>query len=258
MDTKKQKKHRTSWNKVSRWYDKSVGKEGHYYHRKVVIPNLLRILDLESQPSPRLLDAACGQGILARQIPDHVDYVGVDIASDLLAKARSRTERARFLKSDICLPLPKKIGKFDHAVVILAMQNLERPGEALSSLSEVLSPGGRLVLVMNHPCFRIPKKTHWGVDKEKRIQYRRVERYMSSLEIPILTHPGQGEESEKTQSFHHPLSQYFSWLCETGFVVENLEEWCSDKVSEGGAAKMENRARREIPMFLALIARKKG
>ena len=88
------------------------------------------------------------------------------------------------------------------------------------------------------------------------MQYRRVDRYMSSLTIPIQAHPSQGEKSVNTWTYHHNLSDYTKMLKEAGFVIESLDEWCSDKQSTGGKAKMENRSREEIPMFLAIIAKK--
>jgi hypothetical protein len=35
-----------------------------------------------------------------------------------------------------------------------------------------------------------------------------------------------------------------------------MEEWCSDKKSEGAAARMEDRARKEFPLFLTILASK--
>jgi hypothetical protein len=40
-------------------------------------------------------------------------------------------------------------------------------------------------------------------------------------------------------------------------VIDALEEWTSDKESEGKASRMENKARSEFPLFLALRARTK-
>ncbi len=79
---------------------------------------------------------------------------------------------------------------------------------------------------------------------------------MTHLEIPIAAHPGHGEKSEVTWSYHSPLSEYVNNLSEHKFVIEKLEEWVSDKHSVGDAARMENRARKEFPLFMALLARK--
>jgi hypothetical protein len=110
--------------------------------------------------------------------------------------------------------------------------------------------------VLNHPCFRIPRQSSWGVDLEKKIQYRRIDRYFSSMKIPIQSHPSKGAQSSHTSSFHHSLSRYVQWLKQTGFVIETMDEWCSDKKSTGKHAKMEDTSRAEFPLFLAIVAKK--
>lgn len=243
----------TSWEKVSSWYDKIVGKEGHYYHRRVIFPNLLRLMDLKEDEEYKILDLGCGQGILSRLLPPSAIYVGVDISPSLIKKAKKDTNH-KFIKADATKKLSLSSDDFTHATIILALQNIEKPFEALKNAFRHLKKGGKLFLVINHPCFRIPRQSSWEVDRENKRQYRRINRYMSSLKIPIQAHPGKGKKSEVTYSFHHPLSDYFGWLNEAGFVVEALEEWCSDKKSTGKAAKWENRARKEFPLFLTIVA----
>ena len=79
---------------------------------------------------------------------------------------------------------------------------------------------------------------------------------MTPLEIPINAHPGE-EGSPMTWSFHHPIEDYANYLFGNGFLIEKIEEWTSEKKSEGKAAKMENRARDEFPMFMAILAIKR-
>ena len=75
------------------------------------------------------------------------------------------------------------------------------------------------------------------------------------MEIPIQMNPSQKAQSTKTYSYHFPLSEITTWLREAGFVITRLEEWCSNKSSTGKNAKMENRARKEFPLFLAIETR---
>ena len=89
------------------------------------------------------------------------------------------------------------------------------------------------------------------------MQARKIFRYMSPLEIPISIHPGKKEKSPSLYSYHYPLSSYSQWLEENHFSILRMEEWISDKTSTGKYAKMENRSRREIPMFLAITAKKR-
>ncbi|CAM0117213.1 class I SAM-dependent methyltransferase [Rhabdochlamydiaceae symbiont of Dictyostelium giganteum] len=244
---------KTSWESSHKWYNALVGEKGHYYHDHVVLPNALRLLDLK--PRDSLLDLGCGQGILERSIPKQTNYVGVD-ASSSLVKAARKTSNRPFYVADITQPLEIKETGFSHAALILVTQNLEFPLGAFQNSAHFLKPGGKLLIVLNHPCFRIPRQSSWGVDEQKRLQYRRMDRYMDPLKIPIQTHPGSQKDSPLTYSFHHPLSFFINGLKESGFVIETLEEWISDKKSEGGRSGMENRARKEFPLFMAILAKK--
>ena len=245
----------SSWDAAEKWYSGCVGEKGHYYHQSVVLPNALRMLNLAKQSS--LLDLGCGQGILARQIPDSIEYVGVDLSKKLIDEAKRITKRKNctFCVGDATakkLPLVKN--DFDRAACILALQNMEHGEGAIQSAARHLRQGGELLLVLNHPCFRIPRQSAWGTDEKASLQYRRMNSYMSPMNIPLQINPGKGEKSEIFHSYHHPLSDYMLWLSKAGFFIHTLEEWISDKKSEGAKKRMEDRARREIPLFLTLGA----
>ncbi|MEI8124862.1 MAG: class I SAM-dependent methyltransferase [Parachlamydiaceae bacterium] len=247
----------TSWEPVQKWYNKTVGDSGHYYHEHIVIPGVLRLLGLTSAPAS-LLDIACGQGILGRSIPRHVEYMGVDISPSLIKNAKSQDPLPNhgYMVGDALKPLPLKKQDFSHAAIVLAIQNMEHPKQAFENASRHLVSKGHLVIAMNHPCFRIPRQSSWKIDEEQKTQYRRIDRYSSPLDIPIQANPSKGEESVSTWSFHRSLADYSRWLYEAGFLIELIEEWHSDKESTGKAAKMENRCREEIPLFLAIKALK--
>lgn len=111
-----------------------------------------------------------------------------------------------------------------------------------------------MLWVMNHPCFRIPRQSGWGFDDKRKLQYRRVDRYMTPLKIPIQMHPG-ALPGVHTWTFHRSLTDYFGALGRSGFLINKLEEWISHRKSKPGArARAENSARMEIPLFLAVGA----
>lgn len=256
MNHFKKNKNETSWEKVDQWYDSIVGKEGHYYHQHVVLPGVTRLLDLV--PSSSLLDLGCGQGILSRKLPDSVHYTGIDLSSSLIQKAKEYTKNKehRFFQGDICQPLPLKEKNFTHATMILCLQNVEFPEKAIAEAASHLQKNGKLIIVLNHPMFRIPRQTAWGIDESQNLQYRRINRYLTPLQIPIQAHPGKSDQDTTTWSFHHPLSSFIAWLSMHKMAIISLEEWISDKKSEGKQAKRENFARQEFPLFLTLVAQK--
>ena len=245
----------SSWQKVSKWYNKAVGDEGHYYHQHIIMPNLKRLLKLKEKES--LLDLACGQGVLERNLDKNIEYMGIDLAGNLIREANEKKINLnhKFLVADASKDLPINKIDFDAGAIVLALQNIKKPFGVIRNFARHLKKGGQLVIVLNHPMFRIPRHSSWGEDLDNKIQYRRIDDYMTPQEIPIVAHPGK-KESENTWSFHYPLSAYSEMLFDNGFFIEKIEEWTSDKKSTGSRAKMEDKARNEFPLFMAIIARK--
>lgn len=252
----------SSWQNVAKKYHQSVGKEGHYYHQQVVMPNLKKHLLLRF--GSKILDLACGQGVLSHHLPKEVVYVGVDLAESLIdyakqGQAKYSPANSRFIHADITKKLPITEENFDLVTVILAIQNVRYPDRVIKNAAQHLHSDGELIIVMNHPCFRIPRQSAWGIEEKSKLQYRRINRYMSPMEIPIEMNPGRPTTSAPKQvtfSYHFPLSYYFEQLAAAGFLIEAVEEWTSDKESQGKMKKMEDRARSEFPLFLMIKAKK--
>lgn len=237
---------RSDWGEVSEWYGALVGKKGHLYHQSVIWPKLLPLLDLKKGDS--LLDLGCGEGVFLEAIPKGVSYQGIDLSQELIAKAHARGNA--FTVGDICQPF--KLGSFTHVVAILSLQNVPKADLAIANAANNLKKGGSFTVVLNHPCFRIPRQTHWEIDDNQKLQYRRVNRYLSPLKIPIQMQPSKGQKSATTWSFHHPLCDYSRFLKKAGLMIEVFDEWISPKKSSGKNAKMENRAREEFPLFFVI------
>ena len=253
----------SSWGRVAEWYDQSVGDEGGEYHRAVVHPGVLRLLGgADDLGGLRVLDVACGQGVLCRLLhAKGATAVGTDAAAPLLAAARQRGPAeidyrladARELASADWLDA----GGFDAATCVLAAQNLNPIRPAFDGVARALAPGGRFVLVTMHPAFRVPQASAWGWDDtgDKTVQYRRVDHYLLPRKVPIQTHPGVDGDDSYTWHFHRPMSAYVKALRQAGLLVDAMEEWAGHKESEPGPrAAAENTARKEFPMFLAIRA----
>ena len=244
----------TDWNNVADWYDQLVGEAGSEYHREVVLPGVLRLLN--PAPGQRVVDIACGQGVLCRLLHERgVDVTGVDAARELIAAARQRSDPAiRYHVADARELSFLDADAFDAATCVLAIQNINPIAPVFDGVARALKPGGRFVLAMMHPAFRGSKETSWGWDAAAEVQYRRVDRYLLPRKSPIVTHPGKTPDVY-TWTFHKPLEAYVKALRNARLLIDALEEWPSHKTSSPGPrAAAENAARKEIPMFLALRA----
>ncbi|MCB1227083.1 MAG: class I SAM-dependent methyltransferase [Verrucomicrobiales bacterium] len=243
----------TSWEKSAAWYDRLIGERGSDLYQQVVLPGALRLLD--PRPGEQILDLGCGQGVLARRLAAaRAQVTGVDAAPSLIQAARRyRGEGAAVIDFQVRDAADLSgLGPFDAITAVLCLQNMAHLPEVARAAAAILKPGGRMIWVLNHPAFRIPKQTGWGFDEDRKVQYRRVDGYSAPAEIPITMHPGQ-DGSEQTLSFHRSLADLTAAGFQSGLVLSGLEEWHSHKTSQPGArAKAENRARREFPLFLAL------
>lgn len=245
---------RTDWGEVADWYDQLVGESGSEYHRQVVIPGTLRLLAL--QPGESAIDIACGQGVLCRALNERgVQVTGVDAAAELIAAARQRSGDAiRYVVGDARNLSFLPAGRFTAAACVLAIQNIHPIAPVFANVARILMPGGRFVLVFMHPAFRGAQETSWGWDEQGKVQYRRVDRYLTPRKTPIVTHPGSAPD-QYTWTFHKPIGEYVRALRNAGLLVDSLEEWPSHKTSgPGPRAAAENLARKEVPMFMAIRA----
>jgi ubiquinone/menaquinone biosynthesis C-methylase UbiE len=250
------------WHDVAAWYDELVGERGSEYQREVVIPRTVKLL--EAKRGERVLDVACGQGVLCRALAEGGARVsGVDIAPALIEAARRRS-RSIHLAIDYRTGDARRLADifepntFDAAVVVLAIQNIAPVSPVWEGCHRVLAPRGRLVVVMMHPCFRVPRASGWGWDDQRQAQYRAIEQYLSSSRVEIQIHPGS-DPSQTTPTFHRPLQAYVNTLGSAGFAIGRVEEWTSHKTSPAGPRKAAlDKSRKEIPLFLALRAIKIG
>lgn len=251
-----QKPKSTSWDNVAGWYDEHLEKNEDTYQRLVLLPNLLRALDIKK--GERILDLASGQGFFAREFfKAGAAVTGADISEELIRLARKHSPKhiSFFAATAHRLSFARN-SEFDAVVMVLALQNIENISEVFCEVARVLAPGGRFVIVLNHPAYRIPRYSSWGWDAVKGGQYRRIDRYLSQEKIPITMHPGQ-KNSAETISYHRSLQDIAKPLLNNGFFISRLEEWVSHKKSGAGPRqKAEDLARREFPLFLMLAAKK--
>lgn len=248
----------TSWGHVAEWYKELLERGKGTYQHDIILPHLLRLLGIKK--GERILDLGCGPGFFVREFARAGAAVtGVDISPELIKIANSYKEKQRTENVDFHVASADstsfiKDKTMDTVTLVLAIQNIQNMASVFAETGRVLKPSGRMMVVMNHPAFRIPKASGWGFDEEKMVQYRRIEKYLSESKVAIQMHPGE-DPDEVTASFHRPLQLYFKALHKAGFAVTRLEEWESNRQGpKGRKFAASERARKEIPLFLFLEA----
>jgi RluA family pseudouridine synthase len=301
----------SSWDHVAGWYDDYIERRTSDHHEQVIVPGTIRLLG--ATKGQRVLDVACGQGILCRALREQgVTAYGVDAAPGLIERARAMDKRgvyevgdARALEAITFRGGTQEL--FDGVSCVMALMNIEPLRPVMQGVAQWLKPRGVFVAVMLHPAFRSPGQTSWEWAKadaiaerpatnsrankrakfndarggtgrgsesrvmaareraereakaaswESAVQYRRVDGYLSPNAKGIVMNPGgvaKGEDAVTTMTYHRPLQTYVKAFAEAGLLLNAMEEWASVRMSEPGPrAAAENRARREIPMFVAM------
>jgi SAM-dependent methyltransferase len=105
-------------------------------------------------PGERVLDVGCGVGACLREIPDGVDYVGIDVSERYIAAAQAEHGgRGTFICADVGTVDALSLGTFDRAFShgVLHHMSSATVAQTLDLIRQVVRPGG--VYVALEPCY---------------------------------------------------------------------------------------------------------
>lgn len=245
-----------AWEGHADWYHARHGRDGDRHHRELIIPAVLRHLPICD--GMRILDCCCGQGVVARQLARQGAQVdGLDGSETLIAAARELAGERESYKCGDAHAVQEYFGEavFDAGLVVLALQDLDPIDDVCRGLAAVLKPGAALIVVLTHPCFRIPRHSDWYFDRKQQQQKRVLDQYLSVEQIEIQVAGEQGPS--QSQHYHRPLQFYLRALGRAGLAVLDAEELCSPhRGSSGSRSAAEDQAQREFPIFLLLKAQR--
>jgi hypothetical protein len=89
-----------------------------------------------------------------------------------------------------------------------------------------------------------PPAERLGRDDQRKLRYRRIDRYLTPLSVPMKPYPGKTGGAKI--SFHRPLNEYINGLASCGLLIDRLDEIPSYRAS--------TLVDQEIPLFLSLRA----
>lgn len=133
-------------------YDKVFGKI--FYNRlEYVIENL------GIPPGVKVLEVGAGTGTSFPAYPSHCEITGVDLAPDMLARARQKIEENRWSHLKVmemnALDLKFPDNTFDYVMAFHVVTVVPDPVRMIEEAKRVCKPGGRIVIV-NHFTSDVP------------------------------------------------------------------------------------------------------
>jgi SAM-dependent methyltransferase len=197
----------------------------------------------------RVLDLGCGFGWFCRWARAHgaAGVLGLDVSARMLARAEAETRdpAIAYVRADLerldALP-----GPFDLAYSSLALHYVDDLAGLLSRIHAALTPGGALVVSVEHPLCTARARAEWSADASGRPTW------------PVSGYLDEGPRAtdwlaEGVIKQHRTIATYVNLLIRAGFAISHVEEW--GPTEEQVAAHPEWANERQRPPFLLLAAR---
>jgi len=206
-----------------------MGEKGDLWHRSLIDPSLLAVLG--SVRGRRVLDVGCGNGYLTRRLKRQgaARAVGVDasLTSIRIARRREATHPtgAEFVYGDAANLSQFDARTFDRIVANMALMDIRDAAATILEMSRLLTPDGRLVFSISHPCFDIDERSAWLV--EQRPYHvsvaRKVEGYRRERPVRVAWKISDAETAY-TNGYHRTLATYSQYLRDAGLGIVRMVE----------------------------------
>jgi SAM-dependent methyltransferase len=203
------------WEHHARWWQDEFTDGADPEYEEQIIP----LVEQQLVGRRRVLDVGCGEGQVARRaISAGVGAaVGCDPTSAQIVEAARRGGGVTYARAT-AERLPFADCSFDAVVMCLVIEHLDPFEPAIEEMARVLEPGGRCLLLLNHPLLQAPG-SGWIDDHILEEQYWRVGAYLrDDVSIEEIA-PGVN-----LPFMHRPLSRYVQVMGASGLLIDHMDE----------------------------------
>ena len=220
------------WDAHAAWWQDEFTEGADPEYVEQILPLIASRLPAEG----RVLDVGCGEGQVTRLAVEHgLCAVGLDPAGAQIDEAQRRRRaravspggeaavspggEAAYARGSL-LDLPVGDATVDFVVASLVFEHVGDYRRGLAEAARVLVPGGRFLLLLNHPLLQTPD-SGWIDDHvlDPPEQYWRIGPYLSEVINVEEVQPGIHI------TFHHrPLSSYLNSAISVGLSLDRMDE----------------------------------
>jgi 2-polyprenyl-3-methyl-5-hydroxy-6-metoxy-1,4-benzoquinol methylase len=170
----------------------------------------------------KVLDAGCGEGYLSRELTRRgAKVTGLDHSVELIAAGKAEATRLQLsIKHYVAEieTIPENDNTFDVVVCNHIMTDLSDPSPALKEIGRVTKSGGKLVILMLHPCFYTGSNDEHSDAGVSASTYFITRVVAQQFRVAGINSPGE------VKNTFRPLEQYTAAVFEAGFILTGLSE----------------------------------
>lgn len=237
----------TPWEAHAGWWQREFTAGADPEYEEQILPLAARHL----AGARTVLDIGAGEGQVARRVaaldPAPRLVVGLEPVWSHLDLARRRGGGAHYAAA-AAQRLPVRSEAFEAVVVCLVLEHVEHHEPVVGEVARVLAPGGRLVLLLNHPLLQTPG-SGWIDDHILDEQYWRLGPYLGVDVSMEEVAPGV-----ELPFVHRPLSEYVNAMAASGLHVVHMDEPAPPPGFVARAPEYAHQA--SIPRLMVIVARK--
>ncbi|MGB9111685.1 MAG: class I SAM-dependent methyltransferase, partial [Acidimicrobiales bacterium] len=203
------------WDANATWWKETFTDGADQEYEVEILP----LVASELSGCRRIVDIGCGEGQVARRLANgDARVVGVDPSSAQLKNALGAPGHSIAYVQALGEKLPLASGSVDGVVCCLVIEHALDADVVLAEAARVLAPGGRFLLVVNHPAFQGPG-SGFVDDQILDERYWRVGPYLKEQWVV------ENVDSSVSLGFsHRPLSRYVNPAIDAGLVLTRLIE----------------------------------
>ena len=205
---------RSLWEEQAGWWQQGFTDGADPEYEEQILP----LIDRHLAGSRRVLDIGCGEGQASRRLTAlGSEVIGLDPTRAQLRTASERGGGPVYAHA-VAEALPCRSRSFDAVVMCLVIEHIEAYEVTIREVARVLEPGGRFLLLLNHPLLQAPG-SGWIDDHILEEQYWRVGQYLNDDTGIEEVAPGVN-----LPFMHRPLSRYIHVMGEVGLLIDDMDE----------------------------------
>lgn len=250
---------RAMWDTKAAFWDELMGEEGNRFHRELIGPAMEDLLDLKA--GERVLDVACGSGILARRMAAlGAEVTAVDFSIEMLKQAQARGQSGgtpiRYLEVDATdeeALIALGEGAFDVVTCSMALMDMPEIAPLYRAVRRLLKWNGRFVFATMHPAFNSnnPIFTAEQADVDGELVLTNAIKISRYMEIPPEKGAGARNEPTPHYYYHRPLHELLGEAFDAGLVLDGLIEAAFDPEKADPGRPLSWYSYPQIPPVLA-------